>query len=88
MDVSASLLTICSHRLNLLLNVLDLCVTCFEYKGKPNLVNQLSGIAAVSNKASTVKDQIASDILGVGTAKKKISREHEQTEKYVLIGFN
>ena len=45
------------------------------------MVNQLSGIAAISNKTSNVKDQIASAILGVGTAKERLARRRQQQEQ-------
>ena len=71
------------YRLNLFLNVIDLCVACFEYKGKRNLFNQLTGLAAATSKSANIKDQLANAILsGVGTAKERLQRRrmaHEPT---------
>ena len=60
------------YRLNLLLNVLDLCVACFEYKGKRNLTSQVSGIAAMSSKSTDVKNRLTDALVsGIGTAKER-----------------
>ena len=68
-------------RLNLFLNVLDLCVACFEYKGKRNLMNQLSGASMVTTKNVNMKDQLAHAILsGVGTAKERLQRRRQQSQ--------
>ncbi|XP_019862178.1 PREDICTED: dedicator of cytokinesis protein 7-like, partial [Amphimedon queenslandica] len=74
--------TLSISRLNLFLNVLDLCVACFEYKGKRNLMNQLSGASvATSKNSNNMKDQLANAILsGVGTAKERLQRRRQQSQ--------
>ena len=67
------------YRLNLLLNVLDLCVACFEYKGKRNLTSQVSGIAAMSSKSTDVKNRLTDALVsGIGTAKERLARRRQQ----------
>jgi hypothetical protein len=79
--------TLTISRLNLLLNVLDLCVACFEYKGKRNLTNQLSGAASANNKSTNIKDQLASAILtGVGTAKERLQRRRQAADQQAQGG--
>ena len=58
------------------MNVLDLCVACFEYKGKRNLSNQIAGaVTTMANKSS--KDQLAEFIFGVGSAKERLARRRQ-----------
>ena len=65
--------------MNLLLNVLDLCVACFEYKGKRNLTSQVSGIAAMSSKSTDVKNRLTDALVsGIGTAKERLARRRQQ----------
>lgn len=71
--------TLSISKLNLLLNVLDLCVACFEYKGKRNLTSQVSGIAAMSSKSTDVKNRLTDALVsGIGTAKERLARRRQQ----------
>lgn len=61
-----------------MLNALDLCVACFEYKGKRNLANQAAaGMTTMANNKSS-KDQLADVIFGVGSAKERLARRRQQ----------
>ena len=53
-------------------------MACFEYKGKRNLSNQMTGaVSTMTNKSS--KDQLADVIFGVGSAKERLARRRQQT---------
>ena len=53
-------------------------MACFEYKGKRNLSNQMTGaVSTMTNKSS--KDQLADVIFGVGSAKERLARRRQHT---------
>lgn len=67
--------TLSISRMNVLLNVLDLAVACFEYRGKRNLATQLSGMSSQASKGSDAKQQLANAILGgEGTARERLAQ--------------
>ncbi|KAL5487361.1 hypothetical protein EMCRGX_G019952 [Ephydatia muelleri] len=68
-------------RLTTLLNVLDLCVSCFEYKGKKTTGTTVNALGtAIAKGPGDIKAQIANAILGSGTARMRLQERRRATQ--------
>ncbi|KAL1463566.1 hypothetical protein WDU94_015306 [Cyamophila willieti] len=65
-------------RLNQLLQVLGLCVSCFEYKGKPKLKPVASVSQKFVNKTVDMKSKLEDVILGQGSARSEMMQRRKE----------